>query len=462
MSTLIKNGRIITAEQNYFGDIYIENDKITLIGENLDITADNVIDAKDKYVIPGGIDVHTHLDMPFGGTMSSDDFETGTKAAAFGGTTSLIDFAIQPKGKSFREGLDIWMAKADGKAAIDYGFHMIITDLPDHRLNEMNDMVNEGITSFKLFLAYPDVLMVDDATIFKAMKRTADNGALICMHAENGMVIDEIVKETVAANNLSPVHHAHSRPAIAEGEATNRAIALAQMAGSPVYIVHLTCNEALEKVTEARIKGLPAYAETCPQYLFHSIDEMDTPDFEGAKLVFSPPLREKWNQDKLWAGLKRNDLQVVSTDHCPFNFIGQKELGKDDFTKIPNGGPGLENRMHLMFHGGVVERRLSLNRWVEINSTAPAKIFGMYPRKGSISVGSDADIVIWDPNAEHTISAESHHMNVDYSMFEGKKMKGVAETVLSRGEIIVKENTFTGNTGRGIFIKRSTYGSAWD
>jgi dihydropyrimidinase len=354
------------------------------------------------------------------------------------------------------------MEKASGKATIDYGFHMIITDLPDHRMSEMNDMVNEGITSFKLFLAYPDVLMVDDATIFKAMKRTADNGALICMHAENGMVIDDIVRETVAAKKLSPVYHAYSRPAIAEGEATHRAIALAQLAGTPVYIVHLTCNEALEKVTEARIKGLPAFAETCPQYLFHSIDEMDTPDFEGAKLVFSPPLREKWNQEKLWEGLRRNDLQVVSTDHCPFNFEGQKELGKDDFTKIPNGGPGLENRIHLTFQGGVNEGRLSLNRWVEINSTAPAKIFGMYPKKGSVSVGSDADIVIWDPNAEHILSAESHHMNVDYSMYEGMKIKGAAEKVLSRGNIIIENQEFSGNPGRGNFIKRSTYGSAWD
>ncbi|NOX65174.1 MAG: dihydropyrimidinase [Chlorobi bacterium] len=462
MSTLIKNGRIITAEQDYIGDIFIEDEKINLIGENLNNKADKVIDAKDKYVIPGGIDVHTHLDMPFGGTTSSDDFETGTKAAAFGGTTSLIDFAIQPKGKSFREGLDIWMAKADGKATIDYGFHMIITDLPDSRLSEMTDMVNEGITSFKLFLAYPNILMVDDATIYKAMKHTADTGALICMHAENGMVIDEIVRQTVAAGKLSPINHAYSRPAIAESESTHRAIALAQMAGSPVYIVHLTCNDALEKVSEARAKGLPAFAETCPQYLFHSIDDMDTPDFEGAKLVFSPPLREKWNQEKLWAGLRRNDLQVVSTDHCPFNFKGQKELGKDDFTKIPNGGPSLENRMHLTFQGGVNEGRLTLNRWVEINSTAPAKIFGMYPRKGSISVGSDADIVIWDPNAEHTISAETHHMNVDYSMYEGKKIKGNAETVLSRGKVIVQNNEFKGRTGRGNFIKRSAFGSTWD
>lgn len=462
MSTLIKNGRIITSEQNYLGDIFIENEKISLIGENLNMQADTVIDAKGKYVIPGGIDVHTHLDMPFGGTTSADDFYTGTRAAAFGGTTSIIDFAVQPKGKSFREGLNIWKEKALGKATIDYGFHMIITDLPDERINEMTDMVNEGVTSFKLFLAYPGVLMVDDATIFKAMKHSAKIGALICMHAENGMVIDEIVKETVAAGNLSPVYHAHSRPALAEGEATHRAIALAQMAGAPVYIVHLTCNDALEEVANARAKGLPAFAETCPQYLFHSIDEMDTPDFEGAKLVFSPPLREKWNQEKLWSGLKQNTLQVVATDHCPFNFKGQKDLGIDNFTKIPNGGPSIENRLQLTFHGGVSENRISLNRWVEINSTNPAKLFGMYPQKGNISVGSDADIVIWDPEAELVISAETHHMNVDYSMYEGKKVKGNADTVISRGKVIVLDNEFKGVAGNGNFIKRSPFGSAWD
>ncbi len=457
MSIIIKNGRIITDEQDYTADIYIENDKITLIGKKLEIDADNVIDAKDKYVIPGGIDVHTHLDMPFGGTTSSDDFETGTKAAAFGGTTSIIDFAVQPKGSGMREGLDIWMAKADGKATIDYGFHMIVTDLPDARLDEMNDLVNDGITSFKLFLAYPNVLMVDDATIYKAMKRSTEIGALICMHAENGSVIDFIVQQTLAAGNTAPIFHALSRPPAAEGEAVNRAIALAEMAGAPVYIVHLTSNDALIKVTEARDKGLPAFAETCPQYLFLSLEDMKKPGFEGAKFVFSPPLREKWNQEKLWAGLRQNDLQIVSTDHCPFNFKGQKDLGIGDFTKIPNGGPGIENRLQLLFEGGVNEGRLSVNRWVELVSTAPAKMFGMYPRKGTIAVGSDADIVIWDPDAEHIISASTHHMRVDYSMFEGKHIKGNAETVLSRGEIIVQDDKFTGSAGRGNFIKRETF-----
>lgn len=462
MSLLIKNGRIITAEQDYIADIFIEKDKITTIGLSLNINADKVIDAKGKYVIPGGIDVHTHLDMPFGGTTSSDDFETGTIGAAFGGTTSLIDFAIQPKGKSMREGLDIWHKKAEGKATIDYSFHMIITDLPDERISEMDDMVAEGVTSFKLFLAYPNVLMVDDATIYKALKQTAKNGGLVCMHAENGMVIDDIVKETVAKGNLSPLYHALSRPAAAEGESTNRAIALAEMAGTPIYIVHLTCNDALEKVVNARDKGLPAYAETCPQYLYLSLEDISKPEFEGAKYVFSPPVREKWNQEKLWGALQKNALQVVSTDHCPFNFKGQKELGRENFTKIPNGGPGLENRLHLMYQGGVNEKRFSLNRWVELTSTNPAKIFGMYPRKGTIAPGSDADIVIWDPEKELVISAKTHHMRVDYSMFEGKKVKGDADIVISRGEVIVENKKFLGRAGRGNFVKRNTHGLAWN
>ncbi len=360
-----------------------------------------------------------------------------------------------------REGLDIWRQKAEGKATIDYGFHMAITDLPDERISEMDDMVAEGVASFKLFLAYPNVLMVDDATIFKALKQTSKNGGLVCVHAENGMVIDHIVKETVAKGNLSPLYHALSRPAAAEGESTNRAIALAEMAGTPIYIVHLTCNDALVKVSDARDKGQPVFAETCPQYLYLSIEDIAKPDFEGAKYVFSPPVREKWNQEKLWSGLQKNDLQVVSTDHCPFNFKGQKEMGKDNFTKIPNGGPGLENRLHLMFQGGVNEKRISLNRWVELISTNPSKIFGMYPRKGTIAPGSDADIVIWDPKKELTISAQTHHMRVDYSMFEGKQVKGDAETVISRGEVIVENKKFLGKAGRGNYIKRNTYGSAW-
>ena len=460
MSTLIRNGRIITAEQDYIGDLYIEKDKITTIGVNLQTQADKVIDARGKYVIPGGVDVHTHLDMPFGGTVSSDDFETGTRAAAFGGTTCLIDFAIQSKGQKMREALDIWWTKGE-KATTDYSLHMIITDLPEAHLEDMNEMVREGLTSFKLFMAYPNVLMVDDATIFRALRQTGQNGALVCMHAENGSVIDLLVQKAVAEGKAAPIYHALTRPTTTEGEAVNRAIALAEMAGAPVYIVHLSSADALEKVAEARDRGIPAFAETCPQYLLLSIEDLERPNFEGAKYVFTPPLREKWHQDKLWEGLRKNTLQVVSTDHCPFCFKEQKELGRDSFAKIPNGGPGIENRLQLLFHHGVNQKRITLNRWVEIVSTTPAKMFGLYPRKGAISIGSDADIVIWDPNKEHTISAKTHHMNVDYSMFEGFKVKGNVETILSRGETIVDKEKWLGKAGRGQFIKRDTYAGAW-
>jgi dihydropyrimidinase len=460
MSTLIKNGRIITAEQDYTADIYIEKDTITTIGVSLTMHADTTIDAKGKYVIPGGVDVHTHMDMPFGGTTSSDDFETGTRAAAFGGTTCLIDFAIQSKGTRMRDALDVWLKKGE-QATIDFGLHMIVTDLPEAHLEDMNEMIREGVTSFKLFMAYPNVLMVDDATIFRAMRQTGNNGALICMHAENGGVIDLLVQKALAEGKTAPIYHALTRPTTAEGEAVNRAIALAQMAGAPVYIVHVSSADALEKVSEARDKGVPVFAETCPQYLLLSIEDLDRPNFEGAKYVFTPPLREKWHQDKLWEGLRKNTLQVVSTDHCPFCFKEQKEMGRDSFAKIPNGGPGVENRLQLIHHHGVNQKRINLNRWVEIVSTTPAKMFGLYPRKGTITVGSDADIVIWDPNKEITISAKSHHMRVDYSMFEGFKVKGDAETVLSRGETVVDKGKWLGKAGRGTFIKRNTYAGAW-
>jgi dihydropyrimidinase len=461
MSTLIKNGRVITAEQDYPADIYIEKDKISTIGSELTLKADTLIDAKGKYVIPGGIDVHTHMDMPFGGTVSSDDFETGTRAAAFGGTTCIIDFAIQAKGTKIREALDTWWKKGE-KATIDYGLHMIVTDLPEAHLEDMNDMVREGVTSFKLFMAYPNVLMVDDATIFRALQQTAKNGALVCMHAENGGVIDLLVQRAIAEGKTAPIYHALTRPTTAESEAVNRAIALAQMAAAPVYIVHLSSADALEKVSEARDRGIPVYAETCPQYLLLSIEDLDRPNFEGAKYVFTPPLREKWHQEKLWGGLRKNTLQVVSTDHCPFCFKEQKEMGRDSFAKIPNGGPGVENRLQLLFHHGVNQKRISLNRWVELVSTTPAKMFGLYPRKGSIAVGSDADLVIWNPSVEHTISASTHHMRVDYSMFEGFKVKGNAETVFSRGEIVVDKGKSSAKAGRGNFVKRDSYAGAWN
>jgi dihydropyrimidinase len=457
--TLIVNGTVATASDTFQADIGIENGKITAIGKSLpSANTGKILEASGRLVLPGGIDVHTHLDMPFGGTTSADDFETGTRAAAFGGTTSIIDFAIQSKGQSLRTAFDTWMKKAESRATIDYAFHCIITDLPDARLEEMNQMVREGVTSFKLFMAYPGVLMLDDASIFKALQTSAKNGAMVCMHAENGSVIDVIVRQALAEGKTAPKYHALTRPTTAEAEAVGRAIALAEMAGAPLYIVHLSCFDALEKVREARDRGLPVYAETCPQYLYLSLENMDAPGFEGAKYVFTPPLREKWNQEKLWAGLKHDQLSVVSTDHCPFCFKEQKELGKDDFTKIPNGGPGIENRMSLIYSGGVAGGRFNVNRFVELTATTPAKLFGLYPRKGTIAVGSDADVVIFDPKRKHTISAATHHMRVDYSMFEGVTVTGMPDVVISRGKVLVQGNEFFGKAGSGNFLKRATYG----
>ena len=463
MRKIITGGTIVTSQRTFASSILIEDGKIKDISENIPAeAADQIFNASGMLVLPGGIDVHTHMDMPFGGTTSSDDFETGTKAAAFGGTTTIVDFAIQPKGTRMRDALDTWWKKAEGKAAIDYGFHMIVTDLGECGLEDMDDMVAEGIASFKLFMAYPNVLMVDDATIFKAMSQTAKNGALVCMHAENGGAIDVIVQRTLAEGKRAPIYHALTRPVTAEAEAVNRSIALAEMAGAPVYIVHLSSEDALNKVREARDRGLPAYAETCPQYLLLSVEELERPNFEGAKYVFTPPLREKHHLPKLWDGLKHDHLQVVSTDHCPFCFEDQKALGKDDFTKIPNGGPGVENRLQLIHHYGVNAGKITLNRFVELVSTTPAKLFGMYPHKGEIAVGSDADLVIWDPQAEHTISAATHHMRVDYSMFEGFQVKGNVSVVFSRGDVIVENQVFTGHAGRGRFIRRAARGGAWN
>src|SRR5271168_1178209 len=456
--SVIRNGTVVTATDMYAGDLGISNGRIAAIMQGLPIeNAGKVIDAAGRLVMPGGIDVHTHLDMPFGGTTSADDFESGTIAAAYGGTTTLIDFAIQVKGQSLRQAFETWMKKAERKAAIDYAFHCIITDLGDAQLEEMGELIHEGVSSFKLFMAYPGVLMVDDATIFRAMSQAAKYGGLICMHAENGGVIDVIVRKALAEGKRAPKYHALTRPTSAEGEATSRAIALAEMAGAPVYIVHLSCNDALEKVREARDRGLPVYAETCPQYLYLSLDNFDAPGFEGAKYVFTPPLREKWHQEKLWNGLKTDHLQVVSTDHCPFCFKEQKELGRDDFTKIPNGGPGIEHRMSLIYSGGVAAGRFSVNRFVELVATTPAKLFGLYPRKGTIAVGSDADIVVFDPARKHTISVKNHHMRVDYSMFEGITVTGMPDIVLSRGRVLVENDVFDGKPGSGEFIKRSEY-----
>jgi dihydropyrimidinase len=445
-TTLISGGTVVTAIDTYAADLVIVDGKIAGIftpGHLAKVTFDSTLDARGKYVMPGGIDAHTHLDMPFGGTTSSDDFETGTLAAAYGGTTSLVDFAIQKKGEALRAGLDTWHAKAEGKAAIDYGFHMIMTDVNDSTAAEMGQLVKEGVTSFKLFMAYPGVLFVDDGQIFRAMQRAGEIGALICMHAENGIPIDILVQQALAQGHTAPKYHSLTRPQIAEAEGTHRAICLAEMAGASVYIVHLSAERALKQVVEARDRGLPAYAETCPQYLFCSEDDLARPDFEGAKFVCTPPLRPKSMQDDLWRGLRTHDLQVVSTDH---------------FVQIPNGMPGVETRLYLLWDGGVRKGRISLNRFVEITSTAPAKIFGLYPHKGTIAIGADADLVIWDPEMKHTLSQKTLHMRVDYSPFEGQQVTGAPAYVLSHGRVVIDHFKYMGKKGDGRFIKRATFG----
>jgi dihydropyrimidinase len=458
--TLIKGGTVVTAVDTYAADVLVEDGRITGIFDSSATPAgsfDLTIDAKGKYVMPGGIDAHTHLDMPFGGTTSSDDFETGTRAAAYGGTTCIVDFAIQTKGDPIRKGLDTWHGKAEGKGAVDYSFHMIMTDVNDQTIKDMKSVVDDGVTSFKMFMAYPGVLYVDDGQIFRGMQRAGELGALICMHAENGIPIDILVAQAIAKGHTSPVYHALTRPQIAEAEGTHRAICLAEMAGTPVYIVHLSAERALKQVVEARDRGLPAYAETCPQYLFCSQDDLAKPGFEGAKYVCTPPLRPASMQEDLWRGLKTNDLQVVSTDHCPFCMKGQKELGKDSFAKIPNGMPGIETRLYLLWDGGVRKNRISMNRFVEITSTAPAKIFGLYPKKGTIAIGADADLIVWDPEKKHVLSEKTLHMRVDYSPFEGQEVIGAPSHVLSRGKVVVEGGKYVGKMGDGRFVKRGTF-----
>ncbi|GAA1431412.1 dihydropyrimidinase [Streptomyces thermospinosisporus] len=458
--TLIRGGLVITAADETHADILIEDGRIAALAATGTpaaeaLTADRVIDATGKYVIPGGVDAHTHMELPFGGTFASDTFETGTRAAAWGGTTTIVDFAVQSVGQSLRAGLDAWHAKAEGNCAIDYGFHMIVSDVNQETLKEMDLLVEEGVTSFKQFMAYPGVFYSDDGQILRAMQRSAENGGLIMMHAENGIAIDVLVEQALARGETDPRYHGEVRKALLEAEATHRAIRLAQVAGAPLYVVHVSAMEAVAELARARDEGLPVFAETCPQYLFLSTDNLAEPDFEGAKYVCSTPLRPKEHQAKLWQGLRTNDLQVVSTDHCPFCFTGQKELGRGDFSKIPNGLPGVENRMDLL-HQAVLDGHISRRRWIEIACATPARMFGLYPKKGTIAPGADADVVIYDPHAEQVLSAETHHMNVDYSAYEGKRITGRVETVLSRGVPVITEREYTGHAGHGVYIPRST------
>jgi dihydropyrimidinase len=460
MRLLITGGTVVNADGSVLADVLVDGETISAIGTGLAASplgqgVDRTIDATGKLVIPGAIDVHTHMELPFGGTFAKDTFETGTRAAAFGGTTSIIDFAVQSRGASLREGLDAWHAKAEGNACVDYGFHMIMSDVNDQTLAEMDQLVDEGVTDFKLFTAYPGVFYSDDGQIFRALQQSGKNGALIMMHAENGLAIDVVAAQAVDAGNTDPYYHGVVRYPIFEGEATNRVIRLAEAAGVPVYIVHLSARDALDEVRAARDRGAMAFAETCPQYLFLSLDDMGN-GFEGAKFVCSPPLRPADHQDELWTGLLKDDLQVVATDHCPFDFEGQKELGRADFRKVPNGLPGVEDRVDLLHDGGVAGGRISRERWVEVISAAPARMFGLAGRKGVVAPGADADLVIYDPTRRHTISAATHHMDVDYSCYEGREVMGGSDVVLSRGKVIVEDGEWKGSRGEGRFLKRTT------
>ena len=463
--TVIKGGTVVTATETMGVDVLVDGETVAALAapgsHDWESGAERVIDASGKYVLPGGIDVHTHMELPFGGTFASDNFETGTRAAAWGGTTTIIDFAVQVKGGSAIEGYEAWREKADGKVAIDYGLHMITGDINEQTLKEMDVLVDEGVTSFKLFMAYPGVFYSNDGEILLAMQKAAENGSTICMHAENGIAIDVYVEQALKRGQTDPLYHGLVRKALLEGEAAHRAIVLAELTGAPLYIVHTSAKEAVHEVIQARDRGLNVFAETCPQYLFFDLDNLGN-GFEGAKYVCSPPMRDRaaGHQDALWQALRTNDLQVVSTDHCPFCFndhpeLGrQKRLGEEDFSKIPNGMPGVEPRMEVLFDGGVNQGRIGLNRFVEITATTPAKMFGMYPRKGTVAPGGDADIVIFDPNEKHVISVDNQHMRVDYSAYEGLEVTGKVKCVLSRGRLIVDNGEYLGKPGDGQYLKR--------
>ncbi|MHA1567587.1 MAG: dihydropyrimidinase [Alphaproteobacteria bacterium] len=467
-TTLIKNGHIVTAVDDYVADILIQDGRIHTIGKDISVGGDvDVHDAAGLLVIPGGVDVHTHLDWEFGLSRTVDTFASGTQAAAFGGTTTVVDFCNQTVGQSPLTGLEEWHQRA-ASACVDVGAHMIMLDVNDQYLNDMKSLIhNEGVSTFKLFMAYPGVLLLDDGAIFKTMRLAGENGAMICMHAENGPVIQVLIEEALAAGNTSPKYHSLTRPTIMEGEATHRAIKISELAETPLYIVHLSASEALVSVTEARDRGIPVHAETCPHYLFLTDEEYDRPEFESAKFVMTPPLRTHSHQKDLWRGLKTDDLQVISTDHCPFCFAAQpygmkfsKQQGADDFSKIPNGAPGLETRIPLIFDGGVRKHGFSINRLVELTSTTPAKLFGLFPRKGTIAVGSDGDIVLFDPQETWTIRADEHHSRIDYSLFEGRELTGRVKKVFLRGQLIVDGVEWKGKEGMGQYQSRGPAGKS--
>ena len=458
MKKIIKNGVVVTAADTYEADIEISEGIITQIGKNLDEEDAEVIDAKGTYIFPGGIDPHTHLDMPFGGTVTKDDFESGTKAAAFGGTTTIIDFCLTSKGVPLKEAVKTWHEKSVDKAVIDYGFHLQIVEMTDSVLTELPVISREeGITSFKVFMAYKNQFQADDETLYKTLIAGKELGALVMVHAENGDVIDYLVKKALAEGNTEPIFHALTRPPEVEGEATGRAATLTGLADSQLYVVHVSCAEAARKIAEARSNGITIWGETCPQYLVLDQTYLEKENFEGAKYVWSPPLREKWNQEVLWNALKAGQLQTIGSDQCSFDFNGQKDLGKDDFSKIPNGGPLIEDRFSILYSEGVDKGRITLNQFVDMISTRAAKLFGLYPKKGTIAVGTDADLVLFDPKVERVISAKTHHMAVDYNPFEGMNVKGEPISVLSRGEFVIKDKQFVGKPGAGQYIKRAKY-----
>ncbi|UUY02827.1 dihydropyrimidinase [Svornostia abyssi] len=458
MRTLIRGGRVVTAGDDYTADVLIEGERITQLGANLLVPADRVIDATDRYVLPGGVDTHTHLASPSAGTVTCDDFFTGTVAAAFGGTTTIVDFATQFAGVPFADAVATWEANRTGKAVIDVGFHLAVTDLEGGGgVDALAAMVDAGVPSWKLFMAYKGAIMVDDDTLLRVMQTAADAGALVLVHAEHGDAIDVLTRQALAAGRTGPDQHAATRPPEAEAEATNRAINLARIAGCDLFVVHVSCGEALASIRRAREAGWRVWAETCPQYLFCDESQLSLPDFEGAKYTFSPPPRHVSNQPLLWRALADGALDQLTTDHCPFRWADQKAMGRDDFSKIPNGAPGIEQRLMLAHHFGVREGRISLQRMVDVLSTTPARLFGLAPRKGSIAVGADADVVVFDPAREHTISAATHHSAVDYNLYEGMTVVGAPETVLVRGTPVIEQGRLTVGPGHGRFVPRAPF-----